>query len=297
MTGDRHGTALRTRDESTLNQSQKVPMGHAGTTAKAPGHWILARLGKKVLRPGGLELTRRMLGSLEIDGSDDVVEFAPGLGATARLTLGLGPRSYIAVERDEQAAKTVRQLLAAPSQRCTVGRAEDTGLPDRCATVVYGEAMLTMQSASAKDRIVQEAARLLAQGGRYGVHEMTFCPETLSPERIEQICRELSGAIHHAVIPLTVAGWRSLLEKHGLRISSIHAAPMKLLEPRRLLADEGAVGAMRFAWNLVRDQESRYRVFKMRDVFRKYRKHLLAVMIVATKDDVRDRQPKAKSIT
>ena len=44
-----------------------------------PGHWVLARLGKSVLRPGGMELTRRMLAALTIMSTDDVVEFAPGL--------------------------------------------------------------------------------------------------------------------------------------------------------------------------------------------------------------------------
>lgn len=29
--------------------------------AKMPGHWLLARLGKRVLRPGGLKLTRALL--------------------------------------------------------------------------------------------------------------------------------------------------------------------------------------------------------------------------------------------
>ena len=28
---------------------------------KMPGHWLMARLGKRVLRPGGMELTRRMI--------------------------------------------------------------------------------------------------------------------------------------------------------------------------------------------------------------------------------------------
>ena len=31
-----------------------------------PGHWVLAQLGKRVLRPGGMELTRRMLAALTI---------------------------------------------------------------------------------------------------------------------------------------------------------------------------------------------------------------------------------------
>ena len=38
---------------------------------KMPGHWVLARLGKRVLRPGGMELTRRMLERLAIKPSDE----------------------------------------------------------------------------------------------------------------------------------------------------------------------------------------------------------------------------------
>lgn len=266
-----------------MNHAEHQILGQAENTAKAPGHWVLARLGKRVLRPGGLELTRRMLTSLDIGANDDVVEFAPGLGATTRMTLALTPRSYIAIERDEHAANTVRQLLTATGQRCDVGRAEDSGLPDKCATVVYGEAMLTMQSATAKDRIVAGAARLLSPTGRYGIHEVALTPDTLPAETSEEICRELSGAIHHAVRPLTVPGWRSLLESHGFRVSTVHTAAMHLLEPRRLLADEGTMGALKFAWNMARDQESRRRVLQMRGVFRKYRDHLSAVVMVAAK--------------
>ena len=45
-----------------------------------PGHWLLAKLGKRVLRPGGLALTRAMLDRLNIQTQDSVIEFAPGLG-------------------------------------------------------------------------------------------------------------------------------------------------------------------------------------------------------------------------
>lgn len=63
-------------------------------TEKMPGHRMPARMGKRVLRPGGMELTRRMLAALDIGPSDEVVEFAPGLSVTARLTLALNPKSY-----------------------------------------------------------------------------------------------------------------------------------------------------------------------------------------------------------
>ena len=68
---------------------------------KMPGHWLLARLGKRVLRPGGRRMTGRMIEALNIQPRDTVIEFAPGLGETARLTLERKPASYTAVERDK----------------------------------------------------------------------------------------------------------------------------------------------------------------------------------------------------
>lgn len=115
---------------------------------KMPGHWLLARLGKRVLRPGGRQMTNQMIEALKIGPTDAVVEFAPGLGGTARLTLQRNPATYTAVERDKDAAALVQRYLQGPNQRCVVGLAENTGLPDALATVVYGEAMLSMQTPS-----------------------------------------------------------------------------------------------------------------------------------------------------
>lgn len=83
---------------------------HAPPVAKMPGHWLLAKMDKRVLRPGGIELTRELLGRLGISQDDDVVEFAPGLGVTACLTLARKPHTYTAIERDRDAATTVERL-------------------------------------------------------------------------------------------------------------------------------------------------------------------------------------------
>ena len=78
--------------------------------AKMPGHWLLAHLGKRVQRPGGLKLTRALVDELAAEPADEVVEFAPGLGVTARMILQRGPR-YTGVERDAKATQwTPRQL-------------------------------------------------------------------------------------------------------------------------------------------------------------------------------------------
>jgi SAM-dependent methyltransferase len=135
-----------------------------------PGHWLLARLGKRVLRPGGIGLTRALLDAADVAGAD-VVELAPGLGRTAQEIVPRRPASYTGIERDEAAAGAVRRVVGSAG-RCLVADAAATGLPDGCADVVVGEAMLTMQSDRGKDAVVAEAARLLRPGGRYAIHEL-----------------------------------------------------------------------------------------------------------------------------
>ena len=256
----------------------------AGLSAgKMPGHWLLARLGKRVLRPGGLELTRYMLESLAIRSSDAVVEFAPGLGVTTRLVLDRHPASYTAIEGDEAAAAQVRCLLAGSNQQYLVGNAAETLLPENSATVVYGEAMLTMQGPAQKHQIVQEAGRLLKPGGRYGVHELCLVPDDLDDSIKQEIQHALSQAIHVGARPLTSREWRAVLKAEGFEVQTEARRPMLLLEANRLIQDEGLWGALRFAWNLCRDQEARQRVFAMRRVFMKYHSHLAAIVLIGVK--------------
>jgi SAM-dependent methyltransferase len=250
---------------------------------KMPGHWVLARLGKRVLRPGGMQLTRIMLAALRIQTTDEVVEFAPGMGITAQLALALRPASYTAVERDLPAAEIVRGYLRGERQHCVLGNASDTGLPNQCATVVYGEAMLTMQTNETKRQIVREAYRLLKSGGRYGIHEMCLMSDDLDKNQKKATERALTGVVHHGVRPLTVSEWSVLLESEGFRLESVDLAPMSLLEPGRLIRDEGLAGALRFVWNLLSDSEARQRVLEMRSVFRRQRKQLGAVAITGIK--------------
>lgn len=253
--------------------------------AKMPGHWLLARMGKRVLRPGGLELTRKMLDALAIDSADQVVEFAPGLGVTARLTLARQPASYTAIERDEAAAASVRSFLTDARCRCLVGSAEETGLEDASATVVYGEAMLTMQTPGQKARIVREAYRILKPGGRYGIHELGLTPDDLSEATKDAILRDLSAAIHVGARPLTSSEWRAVLETEGFQVRTEFTAPMHLLEPKRMIQDEGLGRALRIFFNMLRTPAARQRVLTMRRVFRAYQDHLIAISLIAVKPE------------
>jgi len=266
-----------------MTENQAALPGEGLKPEKMPGHWLLAQMGKRVLRPGGIELTWQMLDALAIGNDDHVVEFAPGLGATAQRTLECEPASYTAIERDEQAAEHVRKFLTHSSQQVVCGHAEETGLPADSATVVYGEAMLSMQPAQVKARIFGEAFRLLKPNGRYAIHELCLTPDDLDESIKDEIHHALSDAIHVGVRPLTSREWRTELEAAGFTNAVEVHAPMHLLEPSRLVQDEGLGGALRFFWNVVRNKKTRKRALAMRSVFRKYGQHLTAIMLVAHK--------------
>ncbi len=266
-----------------MSEHEEILPGHGLQIDKMPGHWLLAQMGKRVLRPGGLELTRRMLDALNIVPTDRVVEFAPGLGVTAQLVLSKSPSSYTAVEADDAAAKRVQSYLKGDNQRCVVGQAEHSGLPDSSATVVYCEAMLSMKTPENKVKIIQEAKRLLAPGGRCGIHELSVVPDDIDSVTRDAINRELSQSIHVGVRPLTVSEWKALLEREGFMVKAQATTPMHLLEPSQMIRNEGLAGMARIAWNVLRNPAARQRIHTMRRVFRQYDRNLAALMLVAEK--------------
>ncbi|MEB3049345.1 methyltransferase domain-containing protein [Mycolicibacter sp. MYC123] len=250
-------------------------------TADLPGHWLFARLGKRVLRPGGLGLTHRMLADAQLSGAD-VVELAPGMGRTAKEILEHTPGTYTGVEADENAAGVVRSVVGDQGKVVT-GEASETGLAAGSADVVIGEAMLTMQTNAHKSEIAREAFRVLRPGGRYAIHELALQPDNVPETVKDEVRAALARSIKVNARPLTAAEWSELLTEAGFTVEKISYAPMELLEPHRLIADEGLPGALRFVFNVLRDSDARARVLNMRSVFRKHRNNMAAIEVIAAK--------------
>ena len=249
-----------------------------------PGHWLLAQMGKRTLRPGGRELTERMPAWLDIQTTDNIVEFTPGLGATARAVLQRSPASYTGIDRDETAERQVGRFAKGEGRQCLVARDESTGLPGQSDSAVYGEAMLTMQDAPQKERIVQEAARVLRPGGRYGIHDLCLHPDDLGDGRKSEISDALSESIHVGARPLAPQEWTDLLEGQGFTVRERFTIPMHLLEPRRLLKDEGIGRTIGFFLRVVRNRVARQRIKRTRTVFRKYENNMAAMALVAPRN-------------
>lgn len=247
------------------------------------GHWVLAKMGKKVLRPGGKELTLRLLNALKINSTDDVVEFAPGLGFTASIALKNNPKTYTGIELNEDAVGLLRKIIHGKGKQVITGNAANTTLPDNSSDKVYGEAMLTMQSDKQKSEIIKEAHRILRLGGSYGIHELGLAPDGIAEDTKAQIQKDLAKVIRVNARPLTVEEWTELLEKEGFVVTDVSTNPMHLLERGRMIQDEGFFRALKIMFNILMNPKARKRVMAMRKTFRKHRKHLIAVALVAEK--------------
>jgi len=261
-----------------MTGNQTLPLPNR-SDADLPGHWLLARLGKRVLRPGGLELTSRLLAAAKITDAD-VVELGPGLGRTATDIVAQRPRSYVGVDDTAAATEHVQAIVAPVDGKVVVANAADTGLPSASADVVIGEAMLTMQGDRDKRAIVAEAFRVLRPGGRYAIHELGLKPDDISQDTKDEIRRDMSRAIKVNARPLTTAEWSALLAEAGFEVVKVDHAKMALLNPLRVLADEGPFGALRIVGNLIRRPAARKRVIGMRKTFHRYRHALTAVAVV-----------------
>lgn len=253
--------------------------------AHLQGHWLLAKLGKKVLRPGGKKLTNWMIDNAN-PTNKRVVEFAPGLGITAAEILDRNPKTYTGVDQDPDAAtattlSTKQARLGIPTEVIN-GVASDTGLPAGSADLVVGEAMLTMQGEKGKAAIVSEANRILATGGRYAIHELLLTPNNVDQTVADNLRKALATTIKVNARPLTATEWSELLESNGFKVLSIKVAPMGLLQPKQMVEDEGP-RVLKIMFNLARNPQARKRVLAMRKVFSENAQNLGAISIIAEK--------------
>ena len=250
---------------------------------KQQGHWILAKMGKKVLRPGGKELTLKLMENLGITPHDDIVEFAPGLGFTASIALKNNPKSYTGVELNEEAASILRKTIKGSNRKIIIGNASASTLPDDSVDKVYGEAMLTMQADHRKSEIVKEAYRILKKGGLYGIHELGLTPNDIHKDSKAEVQRSLAEVIKVNARPLTENEWKDILEKEGFKVLKVFSNPMHLLQPKRVIDDEGFFRSLKIVFNIITHPGARKRILAMRKVFKSYKNEINAVALIAQK--------------
>lgn len=245
----------------------------------ATGHQVMAAAGKKILRPGGRAATDQLFEWAEFKPGETVLELAASFGYSA---IALAQRYGVRVVGVEKNPESVARARA---------NIEAAGLADRVQVIegdifrldeiseqfdyVLAEAILTMQSLPAKAKILQGIFARLKPGGKLLSHEL------LVNDREAEIHRALAGVIRVNSTPLSESGWINACEAAGLSVIEHKTGKMGLLNPARIIQDEGWTDALIFFWNVFTQPRMRRRLLSMRRIFKQYQQELGYIIICA----------------
>lgn len=82
------------------------------------------------------------------------------------------------------------------------------------------------------------------------------------------IQNDLAVAIKVNARPLIEDEWKQLLENAGFKVKKIKTNSMSLLEPKRIIDDEGFIGFLKIGFNILTNSKTRKRILEMRTTFK-----------------------------
>ncbi|MNZ75490.1 Sarcosine/dimethylglycine N-methyltransferase [compost metagenome] len=207
------------------------------------GHTFLARLGKKRLRPGGINATSWLIEQANLSGESRVLEVACNMCTTSIELAEKYHCQITAVDMDAKALEKGRKNIAKHQLQdyITVVQANALKLPfeDESFDIVFNEAMLTMLNASAKKKAISEYYRVLKPGGVLLTHDIMLLKNT--PEKLLETLR---GIIHVNVSPLPEEDWINTFGEIGFSKVTTNSGAMSLMNPKGMIRDEGFFGAL-----------------------------------------------------
>ncbi|AAX72453.1 TPA: methyltransferase domain-containing protein [Streptococcus pyogenes] len=248
---------------------------------KEVGHDFLARLGKKRLRPGGVEATNWLIEQGQFSQDCHVLEVACNRCTTAIELAKTFGCQIDAVDLNPKVVKEAQERVTVEglTRHITVSQANALSLPfpDNHFDIVINEAMLTMLNAKAKEKALNEYWRVLKPGGRLLTHDVAY-----EDPKTRQVLDELRQTIHVNVAPLSLTGWQALYQEHGFSQVTYHHGKMSLMTPRGMIKDEGLMNTL----NIMRrglKKENRQQFLKMRRFFTRTGKNLCYIAVKSVK--------------
>ncbi len=248
----------------------------------APGHQVLAAVGKKALRPGGRAATEQLFEWANFKPGETVLELASGLGESAILLAKRYGVTVLGIEKNPDSVAIAQS------------RVKEAGLESQVQIIsgdifhlesisdqfdyVLAEAILTMQSAIAKAKIMQGVHDRLKPGGCFLSHELLAIHEA-------ELHRVLSTTIRVNATPLSRDNWMATFIAAELQVKQVQTGSMRLLSLPHMIRDEGIINTLRIMWNVLRQPLLRARVLAMRQVFQQYQQDLGYIISTAIKEN------------
>lgn len=249
-------------------------------STKKVGHMFLAELGKKRLRPGGVEATNWLFEQGDFSEDTKVLEVACNMGTTL---LELAERYHcqvIGVDLDKKALEKAQQAIKKAKLQHLVrvqqGNALKLPFDDNSFDIVMNEAMLTMLDNKSKSKALAEYYRVLKPGGKLLTHDICLKGDTKTQQA------ELSKTINMRVAPLTITDWQQQYQLAGFEKINYQTGKMSLMSPIGLIRDEGLKGAFTIARNGLK-ADNRAQFLELFRYFRKQKQNLRYIAHCAEK--------------
>ena len=210
----------------------------------ASGYKMPTAVGKKILRPGGRSATKQLLQWAGFQPGETVLELAASLGEGAIAMAQQYQVKVVTLERDPDSVALARANIAAAGLSDQIEVIEGSVLQldllwskqsyrlTEKFDYILAEAILTMQSASGKAKILGSIKDHLKPGGKFLSHEL------MASNRETEIHEVLSAAIRVNSTPLSEKNWIAAYESAGLVVQQDRVGAMKLLNPWQILRDE-----------------------------------------------------------
>ncbi|HAZ43378.1 MAG TPA: SAM-dependent methyltransferase [Cyanobacteria bacterium UBA11371] len=247
----------------------------------AQGHQVLAAAGKKILRPGGKAATEQLFEWANFKPGETVLELAASFGESA---IALSQRynvRVVGVEKNPESVARARVNIrnAGLEQQIEIIEGDIfhlEAIPGEF-DYVFAEAILSMQSAPGKAKILNSIRDKLKSGGKFLSHEL------LAQNNEEEIHQQLAKTIRSNTTPLSETNWIAACNAAGLQVQQHKTGAMALLNLPSMIKDEGWVDTAKFLWNVLTNPQIRKRVLAMRQIFNKYKQDLGYIVLVAVK--------------
>ncbi len=219
---------------------------------KEVGHFLLKRLGKTKLRPGGITATNWLLKQVQFTADTKVLEVACNEAETLMCLAKKYHCACTGIDINEKAiAQAIKKVVKEELQdkvKLQVASALDLPFVDNTFDVVINEAMLTMLSMEEKAQAIKEYYRVLKKGGILLTHDVMLIKED------SKLIETLRSVINFPVTPLTKENWLNLFQNNGFEEVIEKDDPMTLMSDKGMILDEGEERAKLIHDNAMKDK-------------------------------------------
>jgi ubiquinone/menaquinone biosynthesis C-methylase UbiE len=230
-------------------------------------------VGLKILHPGGVESTRKLIELLGVTKNMKVLDIACGKGRTS---VYLAKKYGCKVVGVDILEKSIEQAKAYSKRQGVdhlvsfrTADAMDLPFADGEFDATLAQAMLIL--VKDKVKVIREVVHVLKPGGRCGWLELSWKKQP-TKEFLDSATREICAACIAKVE--TFQGWEERFRDGGVSELAVHPFSMKYRGMRGMLADEGAVNGFRVMAKYITRPGIRRRMVRLNRFFHSYPEYI-----------------------